>query len=102
MLIKGIIRNQIHSECCISSLTNQNYKNHCVVTPKVNELKVLRKSCFASYVLNKRHFNLFVQTVWNEIINKMGMFFESVIELTLWILKRGLEREPLCNLLQRR
>ena len=77
MLIKRIKKKQIHSVCCMSSSTNQNYKNHCVVTPKVNELKVLGKSCFASYVLNKRHFNLFVQTVSNERINKMGMFFSG-------------------------
>ena len=63
--------------------------NHCVVTLKVNELKVLRKSCFASYALNKRHFNVFVKTVSNERINKMGVFF-SVSGLTLSIPKRSL------------
>ena len=100
MLIKRIIRNQIHSVCCISSSTNQSYKNHWVVTSKVNELKVLRKSCVASYVLNKRHFDLFVQTVSNERINKMGVFF-SVSGLTLWIPKRSFGEGPLCNLQRR-
>ena len=28
-----------------------------------------------SYILNNWHFNLFVQTVSNEMINKMGVFF---------------------------
>ena len=41
------------------------------------------------YILNKMHFNLFLQTVSNEMINKMGVLV-LVSSLTLWILKRSL------------